>query len=283
MAARDTTNKPSTTITIVVDNQCRSGLRAEHGLAIYIENDGRRILFDTGQGSALVPNARSLGIDLRRTDTLVLSHGHYDHTGGVAAVLQSSAADLYCHPAVTQPRYAMRNGEARPIHLPHDAMRTIDQLPEERLHWTPEPVMLNAAIGITGAIPRRSGFEDTGGPFYLDPQGHRADALDDDMALFIKTAAGLVVCTGCCHAGLVNTLNHIRRLNDHGPLLAVIGGFHLLQAGSRRMQDTVTTLRSLSPRMVVPCHCTGEHAVAVLSDALGQKVVPGAAGMILRL
>lgn len=279
MAVRDTTSEPSVAITIVVDNQCPSGLKAEHGLAFYIENEGRRILLDTGKGGALVPNARSLGVDLNRIDTLVLSHGHYDHTGAVAAVLQSGAADLYCHPAVTQPRYAIRNGEARPIHLPHGAMRAIDQLPEERLHWVPEPVMLNAAIGITGAIPRRSAFEDTGGPFYLDPQGHRADPLDDDMALFIRTAAGLVVCTGCCHAGLVNTMNHVRRLNDNSPVLAVIGGFHLLQAGSRRMEGTVSALRSLAPRMVVPCHCTGEHAVAVLLDALGRKVVPGAAGM----
>lgn len=275
-------NGSSVEITILVDNCSPSDLIAEHGLAIHIESDGRQILFDTGQGGALAHNSRSLGVALDRIDAIVLSHGHYDHTGGLAGVLQSRGVDLYCHPAVTQPRYAIRNGEAKPIHISSAAMRAIAKLPEERLNWVSAPRMLSAAIGITGTIPRKTGFEDAGGPFYLDPEGHRSDPLDDDMALFIRTPSGVVVCTGCCHAGLVNTLNLVRHLTANAPVLAVIGGLHLLNAGSRRLEETITALRSLSPRMVVPCHCTGEHAIAMLSDALGPKVLPGAAGLTLR-
>ena len=275
-------NAHSVSITIVVDNQCGSGLTAEHGLALYIESEGRRALFDTGQGRALADNARALGIKLETIDTLVLSHGHYDHTGGLATVLHAAAVDLYCHPGVTQPRYAIRNGGAKAIHMPHVAMAAMDKVSEKRLHWVLEPVMLSPTIGITGPIPRQSDFEDAGGPFYLDPEGRRADPLADDMALYIQTALGLVVCVGCCHAGLVNTLNHVRRLNDNAPVFAVIGGFHLLHAGIRRLEQTIHALRVVTPHMIVPCHCTGEHAVAVLSDSLGQRVVPGAAGMTLR-
>jgi 7,8-dihydropterin-6-yl-methyl-4-(beta-D-ribofuranosyl)aminobenzene 5'-phosphate synthase len=272
----------SAIITIVVDNQCGPGLVAEHGLSVYIESEAKRILFDTGQGRALAANARALGVGLETIDTLVLSHGHYDHTGGLATVLRSAAVDLYCHPGVTQPRYAIRNGSPKPIHMPHAAMAALDKVSERRLHWVLEPVMLGPTIGITGPIPRQSDFEDTGGPFYLDPEGRRPDPLVDDMALYIVTAKGLVVCVGCCHAGLVNTLNHVHQLNGGAPILAVIGGLHLLHAGSRRLAQTIGALRSVAPKMVVPCHCTGEYALAALGDALGKRLLPGAAGLTLR-
>jgi 7,8-dihydropterin-6-yl-methyl-4-(beta-D-ribofuranosyl)aminobenzene 5'-phosphate synthase len=280
---KDSMKSHLVSITIVVDNQAGPGLATEHGLALHIESAGRHILFDTGQGRALPANARSLGIALEQIDTQVLSHGHYDHTGGLAGVLRAaSKVDLYCHPGVTQPRYAIRNGKAKPIQMPHASMAAMDKVFENKMHWVLAPVMLGATIGITGPIPRKSGFEDTGGPFFLDPEGRRADPIDDDLALWIATDRGLVVCVGCCHAGLVNTLNHVRHLNANAHIHAVIGGFHLLQAGGQRLERTIATLRSVAPEMVVPCHCTGEQAVAAFGDALGNKVRPGAAGMTLQ-
>ncbi|MDD5153870.1 MAG: MBL fold metallo-hydrolase [Desulfovibrionales bacterium] len=100
--------------------------------------------------------------------------------------------------------------------------------------------------------------------------------------MWIQTEDGLVICVGCCHAGLVNTLNHVRRLNKGSRVRAVIGGFHLLTASSQRIDQTLAALRSLEPDMVIPCHCTGEHAVAALRDALRERVLPGAAGMTYR-
>jgi 7,8-dihydropterin-6-yl-methyl-4-(beta-D-ribofuranosyl)aminobenzene 5'-phosphate synthase len=272
-----------TTITIVVDNHVENGLMEEHGLSLWIATGDRTILFDTGQGKALQPNARSLDVDLRKTDTLVLSHGHYDHTGGIAAVLKlATKADVYCHAGVVQPRYSIRDGRARAIHMPRVSMAAVDELSEERLHWIQEPVMLSNTVGITGPVPRETDFEDSGGPFYLDPGGRRVDMIDDDLALWIQTGEGLVVCVGCCHAGLVNTLRYVTALTGGTTIRAVIGGFHLVNADRRRLDETVRALKVIDPAMIVPCHCTGDEATEFLRRELGGRVHPGAAGMTFR-
>jgi 7,8-dihydropterin-6-yl-methyl-4-(beta-D-ribofuranosyl)aminobenzene 5'-phosphate synthase len=267
-------------IMILVDNKAGNGLTAEHGLSLWIETDGKRILFDTGQGIALESNARALGVDLGETDILVLSHGHYDHTGGIPQVLQHARRTIvYCHPGVVRPRYSIRNGTLKPIHMPHEPMSAIEKLPAQSLHWVAQALLLSERIGITGPIPRETSFEDTGGPFYLDPQARRADPIEDDLALWIRTDDGVIVCVGCSHAGLVNTLNHVRRLSHGLRVRAIIGGFHLVNASRERLDQTIAALRLFDPDMVVPCHCTGELAVAALRHALGERVSPGAAGM----
>jgi len=264
----------------LVDNKAGEGLASEHGLSLWIETEGKRILFDTGQGPALGSNAPALGIDVAETDILVISHGHYDHAGGIAHVIaRARGLDVYCHPGVVQSRYAIRDGEARSIGMPRDAGVALEQLPSERLHWVQEPLMLTKTVGVTGPVPRLTSFEDTGGPFYLNPEGARPDLIDDDLALWIQTEQGLVVCMGCAHAGLINTLHHIGDVTQGARVRAVIGGFHLLSAGHERLTQSIVKLRLLAPDIVVPCHCTGESAVATLCDALGERITPGEAGM----
>jgi 7,8-dihydropterin-6-yl-methyl-4-(beta-D-ribofuranosyl)aminobenzene 5'-phosphate synthase len=159
-------------ITILVDNHAGGDLIAEHGLSLRIEAGGRHILFDTGQGPALTLNAASLGVNLREADTLVLRHGHFDHAGGIAAVLKiAGPIDMYCHPGVVLPRYSIRDRAPRQIQMSEATMVAIDALPPHHLHWVQQPLWLSEKIGITGPIPRETGFEDTGGPFYLDPEG----------------------------------------------------------------------------------------------------------------
>ncbi|HPS03286.1 MAG TPA: MBL fold metallo-hydrolase, partial [Candidatus Sumerlaeota bacterium] len=124
-------------------------------------------------------------------------------------------------------------------------------------------------------------YEDTGGPFYLDPEGHTPDPITDDLALWIRTEEGLVICAGCCHAGVINTLEYIRQLTGESRIRAVIGGFHLLNAGNQRLEETVAAFRFLNSAKVIPCHCTGEKPTRFLIDNFGDKVVPGVAGMVL--
>jgi 7,8-dihydropterin-6-yl-methyl-4-(beta-D-ribofuranosyl)aminobenzene 5'-phosphate synthase len=268
------------TVRILVDNRAREGLTTEHGLALWIEADDRHILFDTGQGHALEPNARALGVDLARTDALVLSHGHYDHTGGLPGVLRCAGqAGVYGHPGIVHPRYSRRGETPRAIHMPAASMAALDALDEQRLHWVQGPLQVHDRIGLTGPIPRETPYEDAGGPFFLDPQGERPDSIEDDLALWIHTRAGVIVCVGCSHAGLVNTLHHVGRLSRGLRIRAVIGGFHLLEAGRTRLERTIAALGRLAPERVVPCHCTGALAMVMLRKALGDRVTPGAAGM----
>ncbi|MBW2108357.1 MAG: MBL fold metallo-hydrolase [Deltaproteobacteria bacterium] len=269
-------------ITVVVDNQAASRLVPEHGLSLWIEAEAKHILFDTGQGKALVENARQLDIPLKKTDILVLSHGHYDHSGAVAQVLKiAPKVRLFLHPKAVIPRYSIAAvTQARPIGMPEAAQHAIGHLSDSRIVWTAGPVQLSEHIGVTGAIPRTTSFEDVGGPFFLDPRGKREDTLADDQALWINTARGLVICVGCSHAGIVNTLHQVKRLTRSTVIHAVIGGFHLLNASPERLERTLEALKAILPHQLMPCHCTGDGAVQALADAFSDRIVPVRAGMI---
>lgn len=267
-------------ITILVDNQAGNGLIAEHGFSLWIETADKHLLFDTGQGIALEKNAATLGIDLAATDILVLSHGHYDHTGGVPTCLRTAGkAEVYCHPGAVLPRYSVRNGVTRSLRMPTETMLAIDKLPTGQIHWVQHSLLVTDTIGLTGPIPRETNFETASEPFFLDTKGLRPDPIDDDLALWIRTEQGLIVCVGCAHAGLGNTLNHVQRLNKGLRIRAVIGGFHLLNAEEHHIERTITTLRIMAVDLVVPCHCTGERAIAQLSTAFTKGCCPGVAGM----
>ncbi|MDR2549525.1 MAG: MBL fold metallo-hydrolase [Desulfobulbus sp.] len=272
-----------TRIAILVDNEAGAGLEAEHGFSLWLETDGRRILFDTGQGGVLLVNAPILGIDPTRADHLVLSHGHYDHSGGLASLLQQGhGCTLHCHPGVVSPRYSIRNRTAKSLQMPSKALAALERFPLGQLRWVQQPVQLGATVGLTGPIGRETIFEDAGGPFFLDRAGHRPDPVDDDLALWVRSRDGLIVCVGCAHAGLINTLRQVQRLNGGMRIQAVIGGFHLLNANVERLEQTIDALHRLAPDLIVPCHCTGEAAVEALRRAFGKRCRPGMAGMICR-
>lgn len=269
-------------ITIVVDNEAGAGLEAEHGFALWIDSGDRRLLFDTGQGDLLLANAAALNIDLAQADTVILSHGHYDHSGGLAPLLRHCHSfDLYCHPAAVHPRYSVRNHQAKSLQMPRPSMAALDRFPQERLHWVQQPLELAPGIGLTGPILRETAFEDTGGPFFLDQHGHRPDPVDDDLALWISSDSGLIVCVGCAHSGLINTLHQVLRQNPGQRIRAVIGGLHLLNADRRRLEQTIQALRRLAPEQIIPCHCTGEEATTQLRQAFGRHCRRGLAGMKL--
>lgn len=271
-------------ITILVDDRAGPGLAPEHGLALWVEAAGKRVLFDTGQGGAFLENAGKLGIDLATADVVVLSHGHYDHTGGLAAALSlARLAKVYLHPSALGAKYSFHRGAARMIGMPEGSRAALSNLPEERRFYARQASEIVRGLGLTGQIPRTSGFEDVAGPFYLDGAGTVPDGLEDDLAMWIDTPKGLVVMTGCAHAGLVNTLGHVRRISGRDRIRAVIGGFHLGGASGLRLARTAEALRALEPDRIVPGHCTGEAATGYLAGLLGEIVEPGMAGQVHQL
>jgi len=268
-------------ITLLVDNAPgRPGLGVEHGLSLWIEADDRRILFDTGQSDLVVRNATALGIDLRTADTIVLSHGHYDHTGGLAAVLPLCPdAEIYGHPGILVPRYSRQpDGRMKPIGAPPEA-RSALRGTHNTVHWITRLTTLDADTGITGPIPRLTAFEDTGGAFYLDAEGKEPDPIDDDLAMWFRTRLGLVVVTGCCHAGLVNTLTYVRSLTGEITLHTVLGGFHLVNATAERIDATCDHLQSACVERIVPCHCTGDRATDRFEERFGRTVMRAGVGL----
>ena len=276
---------PSVKLTILVDNNAKEGLIAEHGYSLWIETHTQILLFDTGNKLALQENARQLGKDLSTVGSLILSHGHYDHTGGVETVLeQSKTAEIYLHQGAFQPRYVKDGDGARPIRVPGNSARALDRFEEKsRVHWATRPLWIDKEIGITGPIPRNNSFEDVGGAFFLDPGCSRPDLIEDDLALWIKTGRGLVVCVGCSHAGIVNTLEAVKAITGEERIHTVVGGMHLLNASGERLSRTVKALNQMDIGCMIPCHCTGDGAVEYLEANLECTVVKGYAGMELEV
>lgn len=262
-------------ITILVENQpLGRGLLGEHGLAIHLLADGHAVLFDTGQGLTLRHNAEMLGIDLSKIEAIVLSHGHYDHSGGLSQVLEyCGEVDIHVHPAALKGKF---NRDGKDIGAPALSLMALQQA--QRVRATTAPSEILPGLYATGPIPRRHAFEDTGGPFYTDPQMHEEDALPDDQALYALLPDGVVVLLGCCHAGVVNTLEHIVELTGGRRIHAVIGGTHLLRAGEERLTKTAELLARLDVRILAPNHCTGLNAQCYLRNHFPDRHVEAPAG-----
>lgn len=271
-------------ITVIVDNNALPGFAAEHGFSLRIEAGGKKILFDMGLGGAFPENARKLGLDLRETDWLVLSHGHYDHTGSLAMALEAAPHAKVClHPGAFTDRWSIRGGIAKPTMMPEASRAAIRALPEERVLYAEGPLEIAPGVHVSGPVPRRNAFEDPGGPFYLDTEGKRPDPIADDLSLWIETEEGIVLIAGCCHSGILNTVEHIFTLTPERRVAAVMGGLHLSKATDERIEKTAEGLRRLNVGRVVTSHCTGDAATEVFRRRLPCPVESSLAGMRLTL
>lgn len=269
-------------VTVLAENTARApGLLGEHGLAFWIEADRHRILFDTGQGKVLRHNARQLNVPLDGAEMIVLSHGHFDHTGGLTDALEANdRVTVVLHPAALEKKYAKeKTPPHRDIGIPSLSATSLHRK-ARCLIWSRGPTKLVEGVHVTGEIPRTNDFEDTGGPFYRDPACADPDPLLDDQALFIETAAGLVVLLGCAHSGVINTLDYIAGLSGRQPLFAVLGGMHLVGAKMPRLEATVALLKQYDVKGVGTAHCTGMPAAAYLWSQLPGRCFECAAGSV---
>jgi len=268
-------------ITLLVENTARGqGIIGEHGLAWWITAGDRSLLFDTGQGMALEKNARVLGIDLSKADAIVLSHGHYDHVGGLESILAGPcpSCPVWVHPASFDKKYSANiPGKVRCISVPFLHEKGREHMGSRFRDATRggEPV---PGIHICGEVTHRYEFEDTGGAFYLDPEATIPDPISDDMSIYFDTPEGLVIILGCAHAGVLNTIAHIRHQTGGRQVRVVMGGMHLELANSERMERTLKGFREEGIHELYPCHCTGYQARIDMAVALPGVVRSCAAG-----
>jgi len=262
-------------ITVLVENTTTSGNpRGEHGLSVWVETEHGAVLWDTGQSGLFLENARTLGIPVETVRHIALSHGHYDHTGGLMDILSFGGSPvIHAHPGILTDRFGAgkgTGGKARPIGIPFPRGRIEEA--GGRLALSREREEILPGVFTTGEIPRTTDFEDTGGRFYLDDDLSVPDPITDDQSLVIETGEGLVLLLGCCHAGLVNTLTFVAETWNTRNFALVAGGMHLLNADEERLRKTVSELRRFTIKSLRPGHCTGWRAVCTLASAF-----PGAA------
>lgn len=277
----------SVRLTTLTENTAgTNAMLAEHGLSFLVEVDGRRILLDTGQSFTATENARTLGVNLADVDTIVLSHGHRDHTGGLREVLLEMTrgereVPVYAHPAVWTARYARRRGHRERFSgMPHrrEDLEALGAV----FHLSAEQVELAPGIMTTGEVPRVTPFEHVDeGLQVRDGDGWRQDQVPDDQALLVKTRQGLVVVLGCAHSGIVNTLLHARQITGENRVHAVVGGTHLHIAPEPQLVETVRALREFGIRRLGVSHCTGLEVSVRLAQEFGEAFFFDNAGTVV--
>lgn len=271
-------------ITTLSENSAGPGALGEWGLSMLVEADGMKILFDTGSGTAAVHNAQLMGIDLTTVDRMVLSHGHYDHTGGLLEVLRRTGGkEIIAHPDVWTRKYgSLDNSPKRYVGIPF--VREALEVMGASFHLSKEPVKLSEHVMTTGEIPMVTDYEVV--EKYLcvmEGEELKQDSLDDDLALIIDTEFGLVVILGCAHHGIVNTLKHAQKVTGKELIYAAIGGTHLIHASKERLEKTAAALQEMGVQHLGVSHCTGFNASAYLAREFGDRFFLNNAGTRLML
>jgi 7,8-dihydropterin-6-yl-methyl-4-(beta-D-ribofuranosyl)aminobenzene 5'-phosphate synthase len=267
-------------LTVLVDdsrNPIRPELTAKHGLSFFIElkAGGRdtNLLMDTGQSAdILLQNSKKLEIDLKKLNSIVLSHGHYDHTGGLLGILKhiDKKVPVIAHPNALEPKLVLKQKRLKKAGIPFQ----VSELDKSNgiLTLKRGPTFLLPGVWVSGEIKRVTPFERVKG--FKTIKGRRVvnDRMPDDQALFVKVRGkGLIVVTGCAHAGLINTVKQARRVTGSAKVHAVIGGFHLASASAERVKATIEELQKTGPKAIMPCHCTGKKAIAKFVETFGER------------
>lgn len=266
-----------TKLTVAVENTVampfipgvQAGLLGEHGLAVLIENEAGRWLYDTGRGKALMPNLEALGVAADSINGVILSHGHLDHVSGLAALLKQRTVPLpvHAHPGIFIRRF----------HKPGETLKPVGMTPDRAelesmgatFHFNDKAVRLAPGLWLTGPIPRNNSFETIREPFFVEePQGLSPDLIWDEQALAIEGEQGVLVLSGCAHAGIVNIMNRVRALLPGKKIWGIMGGLHLLNAGRERLDLTIEALRAEKVEFVAVGHCTGFLETAAIAAAL---------------
>ena len=263
----------------LVGMEVKNSILAEHGFASLITvtegDNSRSMLFDFGfseHGAAF--NAEALSADLTRVEAMALSHGHLDHVGGLGALVAKTGRTdipLVLHPAAFRnPRFNKISDEFK-VYFPAFTREGAERVGAVVVATEGPYAMLDDTALFLGRIPRRSEFEHGAPNLYCTIDGQeQPDPFDDDSAMvFHIKGQGLVVISGCAHAGVVNTVWHAREITGVAEVMAVMGGFHLSGMDADTViRPTIQALKTIDPTYIVPTHCTGRQAIQMIEKEM---------------
>ena len=269
-------------LTILCENSVGRpfGVVGEHGFACFIETQAGNVLFDTGQGMGICGNAAVLGKNLASVQAIAISHGHYDHTGGLPQVLeQTGPVPVYGHPDIFASRTWSDGSATRYIGMRH--RREYLESLGAQFHLNRHPVEISPGVHLSGEIPRNNDFEKPDPNMTLHPQGAmavRPDPIADDLSLVVDSEKGLILVLGCAHAGMINIFDHVLEMFQRDRIYAVVGGTHLGFAQPGQFDETLKALDRYGIERLGVSHCTGLEKAASLRTHLGERFFFGCVG-----
>jgi 7,8-dihydropterin-6-yl-methyl-4-(beta-D-ribofuranosyl)aminobenzene 5'-phosphate synthase len=269
-----------------------TNLRTGHGLSLLVktelDGDIHQVIYDTGPSDELFHhNVRQLGLDLSETDAIVISHGHWDHMGGLFAALKAIGGQeipVYIHKEMFRKRgveskflFWKRIRELAPVPT-RDAIKKLGG----KLIHSPNPTLIaDSTFMVGGEIPRITHYERgfPGHVAYIDGQWvPDQDVIDDSCLVAHVRDRGLVIMAGCSHAGIVNITRHAANITQQKEILSILGGFHLVGKNEDRIEPTINDLQKFSPHYLTPIHCTGNKAQMMMRQSFGNRYVRGCVG-----
>jgi 7,8-dihydropterin-6-yl-methyl-4-(beta-D-ribofuranosyl)aminobenzene 5'-phosphate synthase len=272
-------------ITTLVDNIAPIGLGfwAEHGLSLLIEADGKKILFDSGQSPEVIAhNLERYNENLNDLRYIVLSHGHYDHTGGLKEIAKrTDNAILFAHPDAFDDKYIKRQEMYKPIGMPFEENELKKHF---QLHLDGANKEIISGVTTTGEIPRTAPFEQIPKRFLVRKNdGYVNDKIRDDQAMIVEMRKGIFVISGCAHSGVINTLNRVKEITGKDKIWGLCGGTHLFAAKDHQLYETAKVMRHFNLQSIGLSHCSGVYAYQYLQKVFGEKVFLNKAGSVIEV
>jgi 7,8-dihydropterin-6-yl-methyl-4-(beta-D-ribofuranosyl)aminobenzene 5'-phosphate synthase len=275
-------------ITILCENTVGRRIGAgEHGFSAFIETDHGNYLFDTGNGQSIVANSLAFGKDLKSIKKIFLSHGHYDHTGGLPGVLKlKGEVDVHGHPHLFSDRISIvkeRDKETkRFVGLPFKR-NFLESLGAHFL-LNPDFVQVESGMFLTGEVPRQTPFEKPDPRLFIETEGKISpDTFPDDQSLILDTEKGLILILGCAHSGMINIVQHVIRHMKKDKFYAIMGGTHLDFLSPEQLEESIHCLRTIQFKMIGVSHCTGMKASFRLHQEFGDRFFQGCVGSVLEV
>lgn len=271
-------------VSILTENTVyKRGFLGEHGMSLLIETGQRRYLFDTGQSHVFLHNASKLQVALEDVDGIILSHGHYDHCGGMDQIQElAKKIPVYVQERAFEKKYTEnpKTGELRYIGLKDQSgWQECGMLRKLPGGFT----KISDGVYLVSEIPYVTEFESLPLGFWrecIQEQGPEllADFMEDEQLLVIEESPGLCVFAGCAHPGIINCLHHVQSVLPGKPVRSLIAGMHLKAYSKQRVDETICALAQMQIEKVVPLHCTGIRAMGAIKEALGDRCILPEAG-----
>jgi len=273
-------------VTVLCENSVffSEGAVAEHGWSVFIETEQGNLLLDTGQGLGIINNARVLEKDLNTIQGIVLSHHHYDHTGGLRSVLEDikRKVPVYAHPQLFKESYVTRKGKTRYIGVPYN-QALLETLGAD-FSFGAGAREIMPGVFLTGEVPRLTQYEKGDQDLVVKDNGvFVKDNIIDDQTLVFKTLQGLFVVLGCAHSGIINTLEYARKITGEERIHTVIGGTHLGPASEEQRAESIQALKKYNISRLGVSHCTGLPTSARLAHEFGEKFLYCNVGTVIEV